>query len=307
MSTAEVNHPLVACLVKAEDRLGRNRVWRPAGSGAEQQAAFLQHVFKACRGEVTSIPEIESIVGDTATEINDFLKEHGFDIELDEFSGPESFGVASVLNVLVKWLVKGEETQLCVQRTGQVYPGAKLPNEDGMLQFRAANVDFDWDTNTRTIERGIITIKTQSDDLAHVIPMAEVPEGRSLVELAGELIHATDLKDMTGALREGLIIPMVNLDVEHDVGWLEQMETTSESGKRAWIEQAKQQSKLRLNHEGARAESAAAMEIGLECMPAPPFTVDEPFLFAITRPGLAEPLAVFHVTEEDWQDPGGLD
>ena len=98
-----VTYPIVAALVKAEDMLGKNRVWTPKNG---MQSRFLADFFRMCRNEVLGIPEIQSIASWSADEINTFLRQRGFDIQLQPFDS-STFGIASVLDVLVEWLRKG--------------------------------------------------------------------------------------------------------------------------------------------------------------------------------------------------------
>jgi len=74
----------------------------------------------------------------------------------------------------------------------------------------------------------------------------------------------------------------------------------------AIITQALQQTKLRMNEEGARAQSAVAIGVLRGCLPTYDYVIDWPFLFWITRPGISKPLFVAYVTEDDWKNPGDI-
>ena len=106
MSTTGVTYPIVAALKKAEDILGPSRRWTATN---DMQRRFLAKFFDICRDEVDRIPEIQSVASYSHVEINSFLKERGFTIQLNPWSPPD-FGVASVLDVLVEWIEKGEVT-----------------------------------------------------------------------------------------------------------------------------------------------------------------------------------------------------
>ncbi len=75
------------------------------------QARFLTEIFEPCRAESAQLPDIESIASRDADEINTFLRQRGFRIELKPFD-PSSFGVACILDLMVEWLRAGEETRV---------------------------------------------------------------------------------------------------------------------------------------------------------------------------------------------------
>lgn len=82
MSSTTVIYPIVTALVKAEEIIGPERAWQAVNS---TQALFLSEFFASCRQESLSIAEIESIASFTADDINRFLRERGFRIQLAPF------------------------------------------------------------------------------------------------------------------------------------------------------------------------------------------------------------------------------
>src|SRR5215469_16290866 len=98
MSKTTVIYPIVTALVKAEETIEPQRTWEAVNS---QQERFLTAFFTSCRQESSSIEEIESIAAFSAEEINRFLREHGFTIQLKPFQNDgrwKEFGIASVLD-----------------------------------------------------------------------------------------------------------------------------------------------------------------------------------------------------------------
>ena len=71
------------------------------------------------------------------------------------------------------------------------------------------------------------------------------------------------------------------------------------------IAQALQQTKLKLNHIGAKVESAVAIRM-MRCAsfrkPKPPLAIDKPFFVWATRDGMAVPYFSGYITEEDWKE-----
>lgn len=289
-SITQVPLPIVAALVKAEDELGANRVWMPQN---EAQREFLRTYFSEWRGRAGSMDEIEKISSRSADVINRFLRDHGFTIRLDKFA-PNEFGVAAVFRLLVEWAIAGSKTTLRGARDMRTYPAADLPKDT--VSFYKVPVHPDPIVQVRT-QNGDAIFMTAYDVDIDVQPFM-------LIEIAYHLTRAMSPHPEYG----NFIFPMVDLNQEVDISWLLQMKTTDADSVLTWISQAKQQTKLKMNHTGALMESAAA--IGVKRMaaelPKPAYTLDRPFLFWAARKGFDRPIFVAHVTEEDWKDPGVL-
>jgi hypothetical protein len=284
MSKVECLSGIVACMMKANDFLGKDCRWIEKN---KDQWQFLHGFFEKLKS-ATSIPEMESIISRSAEEINAFLAERGFSITLDPFQGDE-FGVASVLDLLVKWQEKGERTKVL-----DIYDAVMLKSVQGASVRRIHESDS-----------YVVTVDTQGDDKVHMMMvddnLLDVP--MSLTQLALDMT-----KKGEPDFYEKVIFPMIDLNVMTDINWLLGMVAVDEDGSDWAVSQAKQQNKLRLNEFGARAQSATAMGM-LRGMAVPPtvFTIDKPFLIWFTRSGIEMPLFVAHVTEEDWKDPGDLE
>lgn len=290
-SRTAVMAPLVALTVETESILGPRRTWNPVeGSKGRQQRRFLDEAFIPLRDEVGDIPELVRKVGWTASEINRFLEEQGFpEIKLGEFAA-ESFGVAAVLKLAMKWLVAGEEGNVTCPLNGQKYPAACI--HGGVSHFMA-----------RGHEHPIVGIKTQSSDVVYMTRFDHIldKDGFDLLQAAVDLDRT--MNRYRGA---GIIFPMVDLAHEVDISWIIDMWTMTQSGNRAWFAQAKQFTRIQMNHLGARDESAAAAEIGMESCALEPVTIDTPFLRWVKRPGIPQPLTVSHIGLADWKNPGDL-
>ncbi len=289
MSTTAVTYPIVAVLVKAEDMqgMGANRQWQAVN---DTQARFLQDFFRACRNEVGSIREIESIASWSVKEVNEFLRQRGFTIQLQPFD-KNAFGVASVLDLLVEWLVKGEITSVQgVDR--KTYPGVKISK--GGVRFY----------NVSGHNNPIAMLETKTGYRVYMTILNNAPnDGFDLIAKAEAFSRNLSSNREFG----GLVFPMVDLDQRVDIGWLMGMKTTGDNGQPAWITQALQQTILEMNEVGARAKSAVAISVmrSIE-MPKPDMVINDQFLIWFERDGLAKPLFVGHITQEDWRNPGDI-
>ena len=291
MSKTCVTYPIVAALLKAEELVKPVENWRGSSFTCDR---FLRDFLGRCREEISRIPEIESIASWSADEINKFLAGKGFDIQLNPFSSQE-FGVASVLDMLVEWAEKGEATSVTRRNTHDAYPAVRIAG--------GSYVDF---LETKGHNHAIARLRTKSGDLVHMTILDYLPDNSGsfkLVEIAEELSEGDESDNLIG----GVVFPMVSLNQQVDISWLIGLRTTGANELPAIITQALQQTKLRMNEKGARAQSAVAIAIirgGFS--PEKQYVIDKPFLFWITRPSICKPLFVAYVTEDDWKNPGDI-
>jgi len=292
MSNTTVIYPIVAALVKAEEIIGPQPDWQPIN---DTQRLFLREFFAPGRAESCSISEIESIASFTADDINRFLKARGFDIQLAPLRNDgrwKEFGVASVLDLLVKWFKPGNETTL-KGLDRQVYPAIHQGIEVSSF-YQSERHDYP-----------IARLKTTSSDQVYITKLDNAPADFKLLHYTQEL--ATSLKPISDY--GGVTFPMVDLKQEVDISWLIDLATTSAQGEPVKITQALQETHLAMNEQGARAKSGVAVAVAVAAayhVPTPELLIDGPFLIWFQRPGLSVPLFVGHLTEEHWKKPAAL-
>ncbi len=287
MSTTTVVGPIVTAVKGLEQVTGPLRPWQATN---KTQGEFLTEYFEPCHAEFADLKEIETKASWDADELNAFAASKGFNLKLDEF-GPGECGVVSVLDLLVAWLVPG--TKVPVKSGGKKYPGFRLAHGVSFCSAPGHN-------------NPIAVLNTKSNDRVCVTVLTEkVPKGFALEALANELSAS---KQNAGGF-DAVVCPMIDLDQKVDISWLKKMSTCSTIGKAWTITQAKQQTKLRMNEKGARAQSAVsigAVATSLR-MPRPDLVIDKPFLIWFERDGLSRPLFVGHITPEDWKEPADLE
>lgn len=284
MSRSTVFAPIVACLLKAEENIGLNRVWHGVNT---LQDLFVGDYFDMCKAGIIGLEDaIQSIFSFSADEINRFLAEKGFSIQLDPLEDNE-FGVASVLDILLSWQSPGKKC--LIQSSGQSFDGVELKG----------GVDFCSSRNFPTV----VKIRTQSKDCLYLaIPDCEPDGDVEMMSYAKELMTTR----FFGSAYDGVRFPMVNYDQVVDISWLLGLRTNASNGDEVYISQAHQQSKLRINEFGARAESAVALGVTRGICMNSFYTIDKPFMAVIVRDGVPCPVFVAYVTPEDWKNPGSL-
>lgn len=269
-------HPILGCLKAAEQFLGKDREWRGV---TEKQRAFLEMVAKAM-GDADTIKELSKIASRSCADVNAWLKEKGFNIQLDELDGPY-FCVASVLDVSVDWKIPGKET-LVGTKDGN-YVGAKMEH-------------FDVFTAPTTNEKVVCLVAKTGERLFLV--MGEPPQD--------ELQLMKHVRQLSASLRpdrerySNLFFPKVALDRNEDISWLCGLSTLDEHKGENIIAQALQQTKFRLDHLGAHVESAAAMAVKRVFDTNPSIIINRPFYVWLERDGLSLPLFAAYLDTDVW-------
>lgn len=258
------------------------------------QKKFIDEIHTHCKGEISKIKEIESIANTNNKVINEWLKERGFQIKLEPF-GPGGFGVASVLDLLGQWAIKGKEWSVETE-DGKYYPGIKMNNYGNKFYHVKDDPNF------------IIEIETKDNDRVYLMMANEVPTGLSLLDYV-EQLHKE--KTTVPFQYDGFIFPMIDLDEETILEWILDIRFETPKGDIPYyvISQALQQTKLKMNEVGFRVKSAVALGILAGAAPKKlePYVINRPFLMWIRRSGLSKPLFIAYLNKEVWKNPKGLD
>lgn len=301
--------PVAGCLEKANDFLVKEVmkavVLGPAGPrglkdlikwsalpGNAAQERFVQRVLEPT---LAALPffgahEFETIASRKVDDINTFLKDRGFTIQLEEFRSPDSFGVAAVLQVLLEWIEEGHKGS--VETAHGEFPAAYL--EIGV------NIG-----SSSKHEHPVAMIAAKNGDAVYVTKAASGVQGFQQVELAKEIARTFQASNAY----EGLAVPMAHLEEKPDISYLVGLKAFFTDYEIAEVAQALQQTELRLNHKGALVKSAAAMEIEAFgcCMPKPPLTIDDTFQIWVNRKGVSDPYFSAVLAPDVWKAPPGTD
>ena len=258
------------------------------------QKKFLYEIHAYCKGDIPQIKEIESIADVDNEKINEWLKERGFQIKLSPF-GPGGFGVASALDLLGQWAIKGKEWSVETEE-GKYYPGIRMTNYGKKFYRVQENPNF------------IIEIETKASDKVFLMMADEVPEGLEFLDYIEQI--QKEMKTVSFEY-DGFIFPKIDLDEETLLEWIIDLRFETPKGMEPFyvISQALQQTKLKMNEEGFRVKSAVALEILAGAAPkrTEPYVINKPFLMWIVRPGLSKPLFIGYLSKDVWKDPKNLD
>jgi hypothetical protein len=114
-------YPIFHCLKLFEENFADgNNEWVSCN---DKQNKLLR-VYHQYVNELKELKDcLEGIADLDISKVNAWLRERGFDIQLSE-DIPDTFAVASVLKLFIKWLEPGEETEII--KEGIKYPAAKV-------------------------------------------------------------------------------------------------------------------------------------------------------------------------------------
>ncbi|MFW9886310.1 MAG: hypothetical protein ACFFEX_18130 [Candidatus Thorarchaeota archaeon] len=285
-----VTYPIAAALKEAEEFVIDSSGWNPVKI---IQRDFLERFYTPCREEIPTITEIECVAHIDIEVVKKWLKEHDFDIQLDPFD-ENGFGAAAKLDLLGLWLVKGMQTSV-VTDDGNKYSGVRM---DTGFTFNTVGGS----TNL------VVALETGDQDVVYMMMADKVPSGFDMVTYVEEI-----LQNMTPVERdyEAIVFPMIDLNEEGELEWLINLQLMIPQDRFPFyfIQQALQQTKLKMNQEGYRVKSVAAVVamLGAAISEAPPYIINRPFIMWITRPGLSKPLFVAYLNTDVWKDPSGLE
>lgn len=272
--------PILGCLEKARDFLKTDKNYIPVNN---EQKTFLEDFWKWNR-DLKKVP-VESRADFNSSVINEWLKEKGFDIHLDPVCSPE-FAVASVLDALVIWKKKGNPCKL-EGRDGKTYDGVRL--DSGFQIFY-------------TPETGkFVQIQTKSGE---TVCMA-FHDNYTELDQFGLTKYAMKINDTMipdSSNPSSVTFPMINCDQKVDITFLKGMSLDGFN-----IGEAFQQTRFRMNEEGARAESAVAMGFRgmILCNPYW-FEINAPFILWINSPKTKYPIFTGYFAQDTWEKPKGL-
>lgn len=308
MSTTVCVAPIIAALQGSEDILGRNRIWRPKNPNQARIVELLKKrdelkVFfkKVAEGGIEH-KELRYWVDWIAANLNKILVEEGFDIQLEDF-GRNEFGVVSILDVLVEWLMKGEEDQILVRDVA--YPAVRM-NAHGKDEETGKFMTLCNFFTSRYHRHPIGELYTKSGDRVYM-SLASTNFPLEGFELYNKIEGIRSDLQPAPSMWEGMIFPMVDINDQPDISWLVGMQTTDKDENDWEISQALQQTKFKMNQFGARVKSAVAMGFRSLSMDHPQWLmIDRPFYLWIERDGVSFPVVGMYVDYSDWKDPGNL-
>lgn len=280
--------PILGCIVAAEEYMEAEKgLCSEIAPVTDEQGEFLE-LFEDLMGKISKIEELQSMANTSASPINAWLKEKGFDIELPE-PDEQGFAVASILDVLVNWLHTGQRTFIKGIDTNEEYAGVHLKSGVTVSHLAAIHPN------------PVVRIATQEGFTVCMSMVDSLPKG-----ISGLFLKVAELQAVKAVSHnfDGVQFPMIDLDDRPDIGWIQGLDL----GAGYFIGAAMQQTKFRMNERGARIESAASMSIfrSMVANKKLPHVIDRPFLLWVNKDGLEFPIFAGLLCEDVWKEPSAL-
>lgn len=248
-----------------------------------------------------SLKELEHIFSEDWEELNKFVRDRGFDIELKEFHsepGKYRFGIALVLMLMLKWKKPGVKTYMNVEE--HRYKAVSFSEEE----FYVIK-DSKWDHPILRLDSGDFSVY-----LTKGCPISE--EYSDQVDLLQLLNGISINSPATWGVYSRLIMPELECDIQREVDWLLKLtgniyeQITTLKGEKwgdlnynqIFVEQALEQVKLKLDHTGCEVKIAELVQfvVASGCASLdpvemlPPYYLDEPFYLWIKHKDIELPL-----------------
>lgn len=292
-STANAPHVVASVLKATEEFAGPNRQWTFNNPTGQAFASSLPELRE-------QLPSLDKYIKSDAglgpqgqKEVNQFLKENGFDIQLTGQMRPIDIAAASVLDIAVTWAEEGTAGEVTLEKSQKKVPGVFM--DDIKTAYRVSGHNHpivSVDTND-----GVQVFMTRYDGRFSDSPTAI---SDWCLRMDQSLEHAR-----REAIR-GVSFPMVDYNEQGDIPWLINATSEDERGLTMWIMEAKFQNRLRMNEKGARAQAAVATAVGRGSGGPPWVKINGPFVVWFkTEEGII-PFSAY-ITEEAMKRPAGLE
>ena len=288
-SKANAPHVVADALRASEEFLGKDRNWTFPADGKLFEKALPS--LKAQLPEIADVLESKAQQGGL-NEVNKFLRDKGFTIQLEGNMGPFDIAAASILDMNVRWKEKGTAVTLTLSDTQKSVDAVSMAAVKEVYKSPdAANPIIEVETNT-------------GDQVFMTKYEGEIPkDSTSLFRLVTKISRGKQVAEGY----KGARFPMVDFNDSGDIKELLGARTTAADGDPAEISQAIYQHRLRMNEVGARAQAAAAvlMSKGIDFNAPRPVVIDGSFLVWFERNGVI-PFSA-HITEKHMKKPENLD
>jgi len=289
MSFTTTIFPIIAALLAPEGKfLEKNTLWNPINA---EQKYLLENLYTTEVKQKLSLfsdEELKFWASKDHNELNKIAKDHGFNIQLEPFT-PDGFGSLSILDVTLKWKEKGKNTILRSEN----------------VQYKAAELKSGFEVFKMGYKHPVVKINTKNDDIVYMTIADESINAYSVLLEKIKLLQNEIEKNKSEIFAafnfnyDKLVFPCVDLDHKVDITWLTGL---YEKKKDYFISQALQQTKFKMDAEGARVKSAVLIGFERTCIKEEKIIrIDKPFFIWIERKDAKLPIFAGYIDQADWQ------
>jgi hypothetical protein len=297
-----VVHPIIEALIQANKfkKYENNRffsvndIQRSFLEKYMPQEVSLKKIKKDLGLEMFSKKELFGAASSDIGELNKLLKREGFDIQLDsDISG--TFGTVGILKIFIEWIKKAKESVIIDKITQKEYPAVVMKVNESECKV--------YEDNSQ--ENFVVKITTKSGDIVCMSSAKRAPsDAFELVKNIENLSSSVKQMNLVTACNYDSFVyfPMIDINISEKLEWLIGMKLC----KGIEIAQALQQTKFKMDTEGASVESAVVLLLRECCVlhhPEKNFIIDKPFYLWIERHGVKAPIFCAYITQENWKNP----
>jgi hypothetical protein len=248
------------------------------------------------RKKPLDMPELFGCASWDASVINEALEKSVFNDRLEPWPPNErNMGMVSILLAGIRWKKPGSERAVSID--GERYPGFLLTENF----FVGKNFSF---------EEPVFQFETQNGDGFYLVRTDKKPHDPfEMYKLAEIIVNTTQRAEHW----DGVIAPMVHLDMKPDISWIKGMwhphrEENVWQPQKWWeIDQTLQHVIFKMNQKGASVKSVTSMRAGPRtCSVLNYYEINGPFLCVMSRPNVGIYFVGF-IAEDCFRDPGELD
>lgn len=262
-----------AALAAADEFLGAQQQW--AGDPANRVQVEWLRQFRQRATVASGLSEIARHATERAAQHVEWLKSHHWEADL-QGGPPGAIFLAAVLAIGGKWVTAG------------------WTHSDGKGMARAVV------PNVFVHEERVARMQTRSPGVEFLVRQTAAPvrDARELRDQSLELVETTPSAE---GMEVGMIdFPLVELRARADAPHMIGLYTDSHV-----IAQAAEGFELKMNHLGGMARARA--ELAAPTGPPPKVRwvkITGPFVVAVIKQGLTEPVFAAYVDRDSWRDPG---
>lgn len=242
--------------------------------------------------QTLSSEEFQTLLSNNADELNAFLARNGFTAKIDPLPAGQ-FGTAAIVRYSAEWCVAGSTLDHFKLENGTVTPGVSMTKKS----FSA------YSSSVHPHPIGAISAKNGT--VWHLTKIDKALAGLDLFDYVKE-IRLSLCSKPAGVMR----FPKVDFDQIIKPEVMIGLQTFDQKDMPWEVSQCVQQTRIKMNHLGGIAESAAMT--GFRCMAALPkptldVIVDGPALLWINKKGCQLPQFVAVFGYDSFNDPGELE
>ncbi|MEI6672906.1 MAG: hypothetical protein WCL02_06360 [bacterium] len=276
--------PFSSALKKALEMIGSNLEWVASEKNKNKQQELLNLLKNISPKDCESL-DMKTIGSYSADEINKFLADNGFDIQLDQLD-PGGIGVASILKIFMSWVYEGMDCDINA-KNGEKYKGVKMLKNIELFSART------YEENVRLCE--IVCLHSAEGLNLYLTKVPFYLENEQDVFGAAKMFSEDKIKSHRSI--KSVSFPEIEINCQPDISWL----CGLNAGK-DFISQALMQTKFKLDKHGAQAEAGVAIAVsrGIS-FDQIDIIFDEPFLAWIEKPGIEIPIFVSWCDYDSWK------